>query len=302
MAHSQREKALDTVRFPYGRKFCGECEYLTAEASVMRRQETAAGDLLQRSYSLPLACSLLLMFFQQVCGINVITFYAVKVFESSASNISAADCTIMLRAARLLALLAASLLIEHEGRRCLILVYPPYVTPSLTVLGLFYYYEDMDSGKFLHHYQFVSLASIMECIASFCLGIGPVPWVVTGEILSTRARGLSSGVSTAFCFFCEFLSTKKIQDLVHREFRARRLMTVRERKVRAGEGEWRGIVPRRTSSAGVRRLPCRSRASSPRFLVRLVAVPVVLRAPTDPIGGGRDRRGHQEAWSPGNAP
>ncbi|KAH6937535.1 hypothetical protein HPB50_001556 [Hyalomma asiaticum] len=76
-------------------------------------------------------------------------------------------------------------------------------------------------------------------------------------------------------------------------------MTARERKVRAGEGEWRAIVPRRTSSAGVRRLPCRSRASSPRFLVRLVAVPVVLRAPTDPIGGGRDRRGHQEAWSPG---
>nr|XP_054930219.1 uncharacterized protein LOC126537410 [Dermacentor andersoni] len=29
-----------------------------------------------------------------------------------------------------------------------------------------------------------------------------------------RVRSLSTGISTAFCFFCEFLITKKFRDLV----------------------------------------------------------------------------------------
>ncbi|KAH6945183.1 hypothetical protein HPB50_007508 [Hyalomma asiaticum] len=214
VAHGQREKALDALRFLYGPKFCAESECLTIEASITR-QPTAAGDLLQRSFSLPLAYTLLLMFFQQFCGINVITFYAVKIFESSGSDISAADCTIMLGAVQVIASLVASLLIDRAGRRCLMIVSSLFVTASLTVLGFFYFYKDMDDGEYLHRYRYVPLASLTTYIAAFCLGIGPVPWVVMGEILSPRARGLSTGVSTAFCFFCEFIITKEFQDLVH---------------------------------------------------------------------------------------
>ncbi|KAL1432118.1 hypothetical protein MTO96_013458 [Rhipicephalus appendiculatus] len=193
---------------------CAEAECLAIEASILR-QPTAIGDLLQRSFSLPLAYTLLLMFFQQFCGINVITFYAVKIFESSGSDISAADCTIMLGVVQVIASLAASLLIDRTGRRCLMIVSSLFVAASLTVLGCFYYYKDVDNGEFRHRYRYVPLASLTTYIAAFCLGIGPVPWVVMGEILSPRARGFSTGVSTAFCFFCEFLITKEFQDLVH---------------------------------------------------------------------------------------
>ncbi|KAH7977641.1 hypothetical protein HPB49_003114 [Dermacentor silvarum] len=213
VAHGQRDKALDALRFLYGPKFCAEAECLTIEASLLR-EPAAVGDLLQRSFSVPLAYTLLLMFFQQFCGINVITFYAVKIFESAGSEISAADCTIMLGVVQVISSLTASLLIDRAGRRCLMLISSLIVTASLTVLGFFYYYKDMDNGEFRHRYRYVPLASLTTYIAAFCLGIGPVPWVVMGEILSPRARDLSTGVSTAFCFFCEFLITKEFQDLV----------------------------------------------------------------------------------------
>ncbi|XP_075534584.1 facilitated trehalose transporter Tret1-like [Dermacentor variabilis] len=213
VAHGRRDKAIEALRFLYGPKFCAEAECLTIEASLLHQPATFR-DLLQRSFSLPLAYTLLLMFFQQFCGINVITFYAVKIFESSGSEISAADCTIMLGVVQVISSLAASLLIDRAGRRSLMLVSSLVVTASLTVLGLFYYYKDMDSGEFRHRYRYVPLASLTAYIAAFCLGIGPVPWVVMGEILSPRARGLSTGVSTAFCFFCEFLITKEFHDLV----------------------------------------------------------------------------------------
>ncbi|XP_065302126.1 facilitated trehalose transporter Tret1-2 homolog [Dermacentor albipictus] len=213
VAHGRRDKALGALRFLYGPNFCAEAECLTIEASLLH-QPAAFGDLLRRRFWLPFAYTLLLMFFQQFCGINVVTFYAVKIFESSGSDISAANCTIMLGVVQVIASLGSSVLIDRVGRRILMLVSSLIVTASLTVLGFFYYYKDMDNGEFRHRYWYVPLALLTMYIAAFCLGIGPVPWVVMVEILSPRARSLSTGVSTAFCFFCEFVITKVFDDLV----------------------------------------------------------------------------------------
>ncbi|KAK8763479.1 hypothetical protein V5799_033915 [Amblyomma americanum] len=213
VARGRRDEALDALRFLYGPKFGAEAECLAIEATLLR-QSAGTGDLKRRSFSLPLAYTLLLMFFQQFCGINVITFYSVKIFESSGSAMSAADCAILLGVVQVVASLAASLLIDRAGRRCLMLVSSLAVSASLVVLGLFYYYKDLDDGAFRERYSYVPLASLTVYIAAFCLGVGPVPWVVMGEILSPHARGFSTGVSTAFCFFCEFLITKEFEDLV----------------------------------------------------------------------------------------
>ncbi|KAH7980982.1 hypothetical protein HPB49_020645 [Dermacentor silvarum] len=87
------------------------------------------------------------------------------------------------------------------------------VTAILTLLGFFYYYKDMDKGKFRHRYRYEPLASLTTYIAAFCLGIGPVPWVVMGVIISTGGHSLFTAVSTIFCF-CEFLIIKEFRNLV----------------------------------------------------------------------------------------
>ncbi|XP_075543831.1 solute carrier family 2, facilitated glucose transporter member 8-like [Dermacentor variabilis] len=74
--------------------------------------------------------------------------------------ISAADCRIMLSVLQIISSLAAPLLIHRAGRRCLMLVSSLIVTTSLTVLGFFYYYKDMDNGEFRHSYRYVPLAPL----------------------------------------------------------------------------------------------------------------------------------------------
>ncbi|XP_064486093.1 facilitated trehalose transporter Tret1-2 homolog [Ornithodoros turicata] len=218
LANGQRAKAIDALRILYGGS---ESEVQAQCISIEASLQTAAGgngesvirDLFRRSFSVPLVYTLLLMFFQQFCGINVVTFYSVAIFESSGAGIPAADCTILLGVVQVASSFAASLLIDRAGRRLLLFLSSTVITLSLVVLGVFYYYKDGDDA-FRQRYRYIPLASLTSYMAAFCLGVGPVPWVVMGEILSPRARGLSTGLSTAFSFLCEFLITKEFQDLV----------------------------------------------------------------------------------------
>ena len=41
---------------------------------------------------------------------------------------------------------------------------------------------------------------------SFTLGLGPVPWVLVGEIFPVSVRSACAGVSTCFCFTFIFLA------------------------------------------------------------------------------------------------
>ncbi|KAG0438699.1 hypothetical protein HPB47_016914 [Ixodes persulcatus] len=215
VAVGERDRALQALRFLYGPKFSAETECLAIEANLGKQSSATLRDLVHRSFSLPLVYTLLLMFFQQFCGINVVTFYSAAIFESAGSDIPAADCIILLGVVQVVATLVATLLMDRAGRRLLMFISSSAVALSLVVLGIFYYVKDLDDGTFSHRYRYVPLASLTTYIAAFCLGVGPVPWIVMGEILSPRARGLSTGVSTAFCFLCEFIITKEFQDLVH---------------------------------------------------------------------------------------
>lgn len=215
VAVGERDRAVAALQFLYGPAFGAEAECVAIETSLLKQSSASMGDLLKRSFSVPLLYTLLLMFFQQFCGINVVTFYSVAIFESADSGIPAADCTIFLGIVQVVASLVASLLMDRAGRRLLMFVSSVVVAFSLIVLGTFYYFKELDDGSFRQRYRYVPLASLTVYIAAFCLGVGPVPWVVMGEILSPRARGLSTGISTAFSFFCEFIITKEFQDLVN---------------------------------------------------------------------------------------
>jgi len=50
-------------------------------------------------------------------------------------------------------------------------------------------------------------------IAFFSLGWGPLPWLITAEVLPVRAKGLGGGIATAFNWFFAFLTTKEFEDL-----------------------------------------------------------------------------------------
>lgn len=53
-----------------------------------------------------------------------------------------------------------------------------------------------------HHYHsassstLVPLLALMIYVVSFSLGWGPIPWLLMGELLPTRTRGLTASIVT----------------------------------------------------------------------------------------------------------
>lgn len=50
----------------------------------------------------------------------------------------------------------------------------------------------------------------MKCV----LFIGPIPWLMMGEILPAKIRGTAASVATGFNWSCTFIVTKTFADLI----------------------------------------------------------------------------------------
>nr|XP_054930220.1 facilitated trehalose transporter Tret1-like [Dermacentor andersoni] len=95
VTYGRLDEVLYALRFLYGPRFCAGSECLIYGDSLLR-QPAAVGHLLQPSFSLPLAYTLLLVFVDHFRGTNIITLCAAKTLERYGSVTSAAGCTIRL--------------------------------------------------------------------------------------------------------------------------------------------------------------------------------------------------------------
>ena len=50
-------------------------------------------------------------------------------------------------------------------------------------------------------------------VAFFSLGWGPLPWLITAEVLPVRAKSLGGGIATASNWLFAFITTKEFEDL-----------------------------------------------------------------------------------------
>lgn len=68
----------------------------------------------------------------------------------------------------------------------------------------------MDVSK----YGWVPLVSFILYVLGFSVGIGPITWLMMGEILPTRIRSVAASLVVCFNWTCVFVVTKTFQDLI----------------------------------------------------------------------------------------
>lgn len=77
---------------------------------------------------------------------------------------------------------------------------------SLIPMIIYYYIVDKHHGNDLNvHYGWIPIVSLMFFIISFSLGLGPIPWLIMGEILPFNVKKLSSIIVSSFNWFCAFI-------------------------------------------------------------------------------------------------
>lgn len=133
------------------------------------------------------------MFAQQATGINSVVMYSVEILGVALPS-AAKLVTVIVSAANVLVTIACAPLADQIGRKpCLLL--------SIGGIGI---------GSFLlvmgltHHMAALSVFATFLFVASFGVGLGPVPFILASELVDSEAVGAVQSWGLATCWLATF--------------------------------------------------------------------------------------------------
>ncbi|KAI4100058.1 MAG: hypothetical protein L6R37_005698 [Teloschistes peruensis] len=134
------------------------------------------------------------MIAQQMCGINIISFYSSTIFENAGYNkVQALYASLGYGAIQVLATIPTLFLIDTKGRRTLTLITFPLMCIFLLAAGLSLLKKDGSKGERIGPVAlFIYLFTIM-----YSLGEGPVAFQYSAEVFPTIQR--EQGMAWAVC-------------------------------------------------------------------------------------------------------
>ena len=148
-----------------------------------------------------LAIVLTLQFFQQSSGIDTVVMYAPRVLAMAGvtSTTLLLSLNVLFGIAKAGSVLIAMALADRVGRRPLLLASTGGMTASLVVLGsLFVAFAGAKDDAAV---AAVSAAAVVAFVVAFSVGLGPLAWAYSSEILPLRLRGHGAGLGTALNLF-----------------------------------------------------------------------------------------------------
>lgn len=165
-----------------------------------------------RSFTLlwPLVLVLMLMFFQQLSGINAAVFFSSEIFEQAHFDETESNLATLgaVGGVQVVGTLLSVFLIDRLGRKTLLVASSSGMLLSCLMLGVYFYiYEDVcdrclgadcvdvpvcqspDIG-------WLAITTMMLFIGAFSIGWGPIPWTMLSELLADNVRTLVGSVAT----------------------------------------------------------------------------------------------------------
>jgi len=167
-----------------------EEEVKEIQTSLDLVHHTLKEPLFQARYRRPILLAVAIAIFNQLSGINVLIYYTSHIFRMAGYGATDALLqSVVIGFTNLIFTIAAMAVIDHFGRRKLMLVGSVGYIVSLTAAAYSFYTGS--GGKLL-------LASLIVFIASHAFGQGAVIWVFIGEVFPNRvrARGQALGSFT----------------------------------------------------------------------------------------------------------
>ncbi|MGA8234346.1 MAG: sugar porter family MFS transporter [Candidatus Acidiferrales bacterium] len=179
-----------------------ELRHITATDNLKLR------DLFQHRFAKPLIVGIVLAIFQQITGVNTIVYYAPTIFQmvgfTNASN--AILATFLIGFVGLIAVIVSMFLVDRLGRR-------PLLLTSLTGMCVILFHLAHVLSE-PNPTKWMVVGDIIFYLASFCIGLGPIFWLLISEIYPTTVRGQAMSVATVVIWASDFLVTATFLTLV----------------------------------------------------------------------------------------
>ena len=173
-----------------------EMEMKEIKNSLSDGNQTFKEPLFQKKYLRPISLAVIIAVFNQLSGINAVLYYAPHIFKmAGAGTESALLQSVVMGASMVIFTLLAMSIIDHFGRKKLMLIGSIGYIISLGITAWTFYFQGTD---FSQNGSIVVLISLVVFIASHSFGQGTVIWVFISEVFPNRvrARGQSLGSFT----------------------------------------------------------------------------------------------------------
>jgi sugar porter (SP) family MFS transporter len=174
---------------------------LLGEITASLHQETVkvTEPFFQRKYRTPILLAVMVATFNQMTGINALIYYTADIFRmAGAARASALFQSVIIGATCLACTVLAMAVIDHFGRRRLLIVGAAGMSVCLA-LTAYAFYNGIGGG--------LVLGSLMAYIAFFAVSQGSVIWVFLSEIFPNRVRAQGQSLATfTHWFWCAIVS------------------------------------------------------------------------------------------------
>ncbi|XP_046650497.1 facilitated trehalose transporter Tret1-like isoform X1 [Daphnia pulicaria] len=208
------DKAAKSLQWLRGNLFNVEAELAQIKSRVIedKTQQLNLRDFLRPWAYKPILIGIAVMVFQQFSGLNAALFYSVEILQVAGSNLDALVSAVVVIITLLIGNFLGAVVVGRLGRRPLFMISEAIACLSMCVLGSYFYIltNDPEAAKPL---AWLPLTSLIVFISGIGMGLGPLPWIISSEVLPAKIRGQGSSIAALANFGLSFIVTKTFIDI-----------------------------------------------------------------------------------------
>lgn len=156
-----------------------------------------------------------LMVFQQLSGINAVIFNTASIFSSAGASIAPTIASIIIGVIQVAATFVSSLIVDKLGRRILLLFSALVMCLCSTALGVFFFLSETHGpdSDIVQAIGWLPLLSLSLFFVAFSIGLGPIPWMMAGELCLIDIKAFVSSTAGTFNWLLSFTVTSTFNSL-----------------------------------------------------------------------------------------
>nr|XP_056716171.1 solute carrier family 2, facilitated glucose transporter member 6 [Euleptes europaea] len=225
ISKGKEDEALSALTWLRGQDANYWWEYEQIKDSVKEQNKPITWAELKTPYIYkPVGITLLMRFLQQLSGVTPILVYLQVIFSSTAVILPPQYDAVIVGAVRLASVIVAASSMDKAGRKILLYISAFIMLASNLTMGFYIYYVPLhlhnasttavnSSHESLAPHPANSLTAlplvaIMFFIIGYAMGWGPITWLLMGEVLPLKARGVVSGLCVLVSWLTAFALTK----------------------------------------------------------------------------------------------
>ncbi|XP_054001947.1 solute carrier family 2, facilitated glucose transporter member 1-like isoform X4 [Hylaeus anthracinus] len=180
-----------------------EMEQMRAEYESMKLvpKVTLKELFVNSALRIPLIIALMVMFAQQLSGINAVMFFSTKIFMMAQLDKFAAQiATMIVGTVNVLMTFVSLILVEKAGRKQLLLVGFSGLFIATVLLTICLAFAASSSAA-----AYFSILLVVMFVALFATGPGSIPWFLVSELFNQSARPAATSVAIAVNWTANFI-------------------------------------------------------------------------------------------------